>query len=302
MKTTISLFAQPTLKWAGALTLATSLAACGSSNDPSTPQPTSSTASSSSAPANLGFQATIADFVGYTNWQTVDYAIGNSSPGGLKGAHQGNNDAFTRKTFMNAKAVNSQGTFEEGSIIIKETFTYTMGANDLEKTLAPQGGLLAMVKRGSNFNPEHNGWEWFMLEGDLKSVINQGADLNGGACNACHSQATTLGGMDYSFPKPTEFVATPALFADYTSWDMIEFDEKPAVLGGGAHIDGAKNRRIFQKQVYANPTDADTDTKKWGYPIGTVLVKDISTDAGIAQIVAMVKRGGSWDPANDNWE
>ena len=250
---------------------------------------------------SMEFEAVIADFAGYTDWELVDYSTGLSNPGGLGEAHAARNDLFTRKTFKNAAALNSSASeYDVGSILIKETFTYTDGPNGLEKTITGPTGLLAMVKRGGDFNPDNNGWEWFMLEPDLSGVIAQGEMPNGAAgCNACHSKAETqMGGWDYTFPKPTEFVADSSLFSNYTSWDLIEFDENPSNLFGGAHIDNAKNRRVFQKQVYANPTEAGA----WGYPIGTAIVKDISNDDGIAQIVAMVKRGGNFDPANGNWE
>ncbi|WP_053979256.1 cytochrome P460 family protein [Marinagarivorans algicola] len=291
--------------------LAGILSACGSSDkkeDTSTSSSsvssgvnsTSSTVSSSSSSATAGgFEASISDFITYADWDVVDYSTGRSNPGGLGDAHQAGNDHFTRKTFMNELAKNSTGEFTEGSIIVKETFTYTMGDDGWEKTYAEAGGLLAMVKRGGGFNSDHNGWEWFMLSSDLSSVIAQGDNLMEGACNACHSKAASqIGGMDYSFPKPTEFVAEPSIFADYQNWDLIEFDTAPDNLSGSAHIDDADLRRVYQKQVLANPSEAG----EMGYPVGTVLVKDITKDDEIKQVVAMVKRGGNFDAANGNWE
>lgn len=250
---------------------------------------------------SVEFEAAINDFIDYQDWELVDYSTGRSNPSGLGDAHAAGNDLFTRKTFKNAAAMKSSaGEYDVGSILIKETFTYTMGEDGLEKTYAPSGGLLAMVKRGGDFNPEHNGWEWFMLKSDLSGVVAQGAEPAGVAgCNLCHSKAESqVGGMDYSFPKPTEFVAEPSIFANYQSWDLIEYDNAPSNLAGGAHIDGASVRRIYQKQVLANPTEAGT----LGYPIGTILVKDISKGGSIQEIVAMVKRGGNFDPTNGNWE
>ena len=42
---------------------------------------------------------------------------------------------------------------------------------------AATGGLLGMVKRGGDFNPDNGGWEWFMLANDLSGIAAQGADL-----------------------------------------------------------------------------------------------------------------------------
>ena len=286
--------------FAGSLFALTAILSACSSSDKETPQTSSSaTTSSSTAMIDNGFEASISDFIDYPAWAVADYAIGNSNLG-LKGAHQGDDDNYTRKTFMNTTAANSSGEFAQGSIIVKETFTYTMTSNGWEKSLAVDGGLLGMVKRGGDFNSDHGGWEWFMLAGDLSSVVAQGSDLMNGACNACHSVAEQQGGMDYSFPKPTEYIATDALFANYQSWDMIEFTAEPHAKLGGAHLnsDTPPLRRIFQKQLLANPTDAGD----MGYPIGTVLVKDVSVDNNIEQVVAMVKRGGDFNPDNGGWE
>lgn len=272
------------------------IAACGGGS-----KGHSSQGASSSTPSNDGYAATISDFANYQNWPLVDYTIGNASEG-LKSAHRAGSDQYLRKTFANGAAQNSTaGEFDEGAIFIKETFTYERDGNEWHKAFADQGGLLAMVKRGGDFNPNHGGWEWFMLSADLSEVVAQGADLMNGACNGCHSQAEMLGGMDYSFPKPTEFVIDTAVFADYTEWDMVEFTTEDIPNLGSAHQntgDTPPLRRIFQKQVLANPEEAGD----FGYPIGTVIVKDVLVDNQVKEIVAMVKRGGEFAPANNGWE
>jgi hypothetical protein len=227
----------------------------------------------------------------------VDYAVGASNPL-VGGAHGAGADSITRKTFMNSLAAQSLGNFVPGSILVKEVFTYTNKGPSLEKTLVASG-LVAMVKRGGTFNPEHNGWEWFVLKNDASTVDARGADLMGGACNACHQKAASqTGGRDYVFAHPTEVNVASNYFADYQSWDLIEYDESPVNLAGGAHIDDANLRRVFQKQVYANPQDAGAQ----GYPIGTAIVKDISKDGAIRQRVAMVKRGGNFNKTGGDWE
>ena len=60
-----------------------------------------------------------------------------------------------------------------------------------------------MVKRGNNFNPANNDWEWFILNADgtvsqdSEGNLTRGAALNGGGCGNCHGAATT----DYVFSK-----------------------------------------------------------------------------------------------------
>lgn len=272
--------------------------ACSDNSDSDNRMSFRTSSSSSSNETDNSFKAVINDFVGYDSWQMVDYAIGSSNPS-IGGAHGGQQDNVMRKTYMNAIAANNAEEFAAGSIIIKEVFTYTQNENGFQKTPLEAGGLVAMVKRGGEFNADHNGWEWFVLAPDLSSVVAQGEDLMNGACNACHSKASMqTGGVDYVFAKPTEIILAADAFADYTSWDLIEFDSQPANLTNGAHVDDAAQRRVFQKQVLANPS-VDNGGE---YPIGTMVVKDISKDDQIQQIVAMVKRGGTFDSTNGNWE
>lgn len=298
------------LKGLGAVIVLAALSSCSSNSDsnynaglsannPAYSSSGNQTDSSSSvgkgnSSAGGEFEAVINDFVDYQNWTLADYVIGATNPN-IGGAHGAGVDTLTRKTFMNATAATSIGGFAPGAIIIKEVFSYTTTENGLEKTLLPSGGLVAMVKRGGNFNPDHNGWEWFMLERDLSSVVAQGADLGNGACSSCHGKAS---GQDYVFAKPTEIIVEAELFLDYASWDLIAYNTSPSNLAAGAHVNDASLRRVFQKQLFANPVDGGD----LGYPTGTTLVKDISKDDAIQQIVAMVKRGGQPNPNNGNWE
>ena len=61
-----------------------------------------------------------------------------------------------------------------------------------------------MVKRGNNFDPDHNDWEYFVLQPDGKIAMDgdgnplRGANLMGGMCVSCHAQAS---GSDYIFSK-----------------------------------------------------------------------------------------------------
>lgn len=258
---------------------------------------------SSSAPEHHEFKAVISDFVGYSDWHETDYSIGATTPY-LSGAHLGEadkNDDYMRKTFMNTAAYKSKDDreFAIGSIIIKETFTFTHSDYGLMKTLAPTGGLLAMVKRGGSTYDYPGGWEWFILDNDLKSVLAQGQNPADKNCVSCHELAGHAGhaGHDFVFAR-SEYEIDTHIFKDYQSWELIDYNTTPQNLDGWAHIDNADLRRTFQKQRLANP-DAHGNMH---YPTGTTLIKEITKDGKVEQLVAMVKRGGKFNPEGAHWE
>ena len=81
-----------------------------------------------------------------------------------------------------------------GTIIVKEV--------DQDGTI---NEITAMVKRGGNFNPEHGGWDWFMLDPSNLSIKGRGADLMDGMCNGCHKSAQEPKyGKDYVFKHPDD--------------------------------------------------------------------------------------------------
>lgn len=248
------------------------------------------------------FEAKISDFAGYSNWQAVDYSIGLTNEA-LAGLHGSNAELFARRVFANAIAVSAEGEeFPIGSIFVKEVFSFEGG----DKTFADEGGLLAMVKRGGEFNQDHGAWEWFMLSENASSILARGANLMDGGCNACHLQASLdedsrLGGVDYVFAHQSEFAATSAWFSDYQSWSLIDDrNDQNVLLDGMAHgadIPGS-SRRIYKKQMYAN-----ADTIAQGYPIATTFVKEVVDNQGaVVEVTAMVKRGGNFNSANGFWE
>lgn len=257
----------------------------------------------SSAPMHHEFKAVINDFVGYSDWHESDYSIGATHPM-LGGAHQGEagkSDDYMRKSFMNAAAYKSKDAheFAMGSIIIKETFTFEHSEHGMMKTFAPTGGLLAMVKRGGGFNAENGGWEWFILDNDLKSVTAQGEQPAGKNCSGCHSLADGKSdtGKDFAFAK-TEFAIDTHVFENYQDWELIDYNTTPETLDGWAHIDNPDLRRTFQKQRLAYPDQHGN----MHYPTGTTLIKEITKDGKVAQVVGMVKRGGDFNPEGGNWE
>lgn len=109
-------------------------------------------------------------------------------------AHAGNDSTVTRRVYFKDGQDRVNGTYPLGTLIVKE------GLNP-EETFQE---VTAMAKRGNNFNPSGGDWEWFVLnpdgsiaqDGDGNTL--RGADLMGGMCIGCHSQASSL---DYTFTK-----------------------------------------------------------------------------------------------------
>jgi hypothetical protein len=108
-------------------------------------------------------------------------------------AHAGNDSTVTRHVYFKDGQDRVSGSYPLGTLIVKE------GLND-------DGfqEITAMAKRGNNFNPSGGDWEWFVLKpdgsiaDDGEGNVLRGADLMGGMCVGCHSQASSL---DYAFTK-----------------------------------------------------------------------------------------------------
>lgn len=131
-------------------------------------------------------------FAGFSTWTLVAQEQGPDPA--LGAAHAGNDTTVTRFIYFEDDAVRENGEYPLGTVIVKETY-------NPDKTIHE---LTAMVKRGNNFNPDANDWEWFMLtpegnimmDGDGNPV--RGANLMNGMCTGCHAQAADL---DYAFSK-----------------------------------------------------------------------------------------------------
>ena len=93
-------------------------------------------------------------------------------------------------------------------------------------------------------------------------------------------------------PMPsTEFVAADSDFAGFRTWKVV-VDLKNALSDDGrAHTDAA--RTVWIKQANA------ALGQNGQYPIGTILVKEVQGGYGI---VAMVKRGGTYNSSHNGWE
>jgi len=253
--------------------------------------------------STTGFVANESDFAGYSGWNLEDFTIFPVNSSILGEAHLGNNPEYVRAIFSETDLSSASGSWAEGTIVIKETFKW---AADGSKMYAESGGLLAMVKRGGGFNPDHAGWEWFMLDPADGSILDRGDDLLDGACNSCHAVADNYGGTDYVFKHPSEYIIDDAdvidFFSDGNTWDQIQYSNGPDPLLGAAHgITDSLWRGVYRYQPGMN-------TYMGEFPIGSVVFKEVTDDMGnwptpaAGAWTAMVKRGGNFNSAAGDWD
>jgi len=138
------------------------------------------------------FIASSSDFTNFSSWTKLATKQGPDAR--LGAAHAGNDSTATRTVYIKENNDrNSDDEFPIGTIIVKDV-------RDKDNASL---GVTAMVKRGNDFNPDHNDWEWFLLTTDGKIAQDNGADLRGaqllgGACGSCHSQNKS---KDFVFTK-----------------------------------------------------------------------------------------------------
>ena len=141
---------------------------------------------------NPEYIATDASFQNFMNW-VLEAELNGPDPA-LGPAHHGNDSTVTRHVFFKDGVDPVNGLYPLGSIIVKQSNNHDFTINE----------VTAMVKRGNNFDPNHNDWEYFMLTPDGNIAEDgdgnpmRGADLMGGMCVACHTQASS---SDYIFSK-----------------------------------------------------------------------------------------------------
>lgn len=132
---------------------------------------------------------TFKDFMSWTleaTNQGADPALGM--------AHAGNDSTVTRMVYFKDGQSAQNGVYPLGTIIVKHSSNPGQSVNE----------FTAMVKRGNGFAPSGGDWEWFMLTptGAIATDENgnamRGADLMGGMCISCHTQA---GSGDFVFSK-----------------------------------------------------------------------------------------------------
>ncbi len=103
---------------------------------------------------------------------------------------------------------------------------------------------------------------------------------------------------DNTNQPPEEFIATDADFANYTAWTFVGERQGPDPALGAAHggNDSTVKRYIYNYNNMRPSSDGQ-------YPIGARLVKEThDKDGNIIGVTAMVKRGGSFNAANNDWE
>jgi hypothetical protein len=130
----------------------------------------------------------IADAASFANYDAWTFITEKQGPGPSLGmAHQGNNEDAVRKVFQKENSSRSDnGQYPVGTIFFKET--KDGDGNIIEMT--------GMAKRGNEFDPDHNNWEWFMLNPENGQIADRG--LFDGMCWGCHLSASNT---DYVFTK-----------------------------------------------------------------------------------------------------
>lgn len=137
------------------------------------------------------FQAGLQDFKDYKSWKKVATKFG---PDPLLQSAHGANDSLFRNIYFKDDAKATTGEYETGTIILKELTDETGNVV----------GITVMAKRGGDFNPSGNGWEWFMTDAQLSQIVTSGdnAQAANGACAGCHSQANSNNnGVDWVFTR-----------------------------------------------------------------------------------------------------
>jgi hypothetical protein len=144
--------------------------------------------------SDSGTQEFVADdntFQGFMNWSVIKT---NQGPDPSLGeAHAGNDETVTRKIYLKNNQDRVNGSFPVGTILVKHSSNPAGTVNE----------FTGMVKRGNNFNPSGNDWEWFMLMPDgtiatENGMKTRGAGLMNGMCVGCHS---AIKSQDFVFSK-----------------------------------------------------------------------------------------------------
>ncbi|MGZ3423394.1 MAG: hypothetical protein ACXWUG_26300 [Polyangiales bacterium] len=121
--------------------LAFSIVLFGCSSTTSAPEPPAADAGATS------FLAFERDFQGFRVWEKFSFAeTSDAFPAHLGGP---------RDVYLNKRPPKGSKEFPVGTIIVKEVID---GGPFTDRI------IFARVKRGSAFNPDGNGWEWFQLK------------------------------------------------------------------------------------------------------------------------------------------
>ena len=143
-------------------------------------------------PAPEEFIANNDTFKNFASW-TLGGELQGADPS-LGGAHGGNDSTVTRSVYFKNNVVPISSLYPVGSVVVKYSHNT---AGDLNE-------YTALVKRGNNFNPAGNNWEYFMLSGDGQIAMDgdgnemRGANLLNGMYIDCH---TSTKSSDYIFTQ-----------------------------------------------------------------------------------------------------
>jgi hypothetical protein len=231
----------------------------------------------------------LADFINYSSWEIIDRTVG---PDPLLSVAHGTTDDFTRVVYINPPTAQPvEGSYPVGTIIVKEL------RNQEGEMVGP---LTAMIKRGDNFNPAGNGWEWFMTDEERTAIMTRGdnATAMDGMCAGCHSAATNpANGTDWVFHHPHESEIGLNDFINFENWVKIDENFGPDPLLMEAHGIADSLYRL----VYFNYPVAPVRSV---YPTRTIIVKELRNKEGesVGPLTVLAKRGGSFNPAGNGWE
>ncbi len=236
------------------------------------------------------FVADLNDFKDYQNWTQVDIQYG---PDPLLQAAHGANDGLYRRIYVKNNVQPDNGKYPTGTIFLKEL-------RDPDGNLT--GALTMLVKRGGGFNPDGNGWEWFMTDTKLETILTQGdnATAGGGVCAGCHSGANVNNnGTDWVFNHPDnrEFVADLDDFKDYLNWTKVATNFGPDPFLQSAHgVSDSLYRNIYFKD--------EVKAVNGEYLKRTIILKELRDKDGnpAGATTVLVKRGGSFNPDGNGWE
>jgi len=136
---------------------------------------------------NNEFVADDMSFTGWDSWTLVDTK--NGIDPSLGAAHAGNDSTSVRKIYVKDGQKPVDGAYPVGTLVVKH-----MKSDSMEM-------ITAMAKRGNDFDPANNDWEYFVIMADSSIVVDNGMTMRGstglmnGMCVGCHKSATT----DYIF-------------------------------------------------------------------------------------------------------
>lgn len=227
------------------------------------------------------FVADATTFDGWDSWTAIGFAKGPAD--NLGQAHAGNDENATRWIYMmDMGDIPDNGIYPQGTVIVKQVLD---GDGN-------QIGLVAMAKRGGDFNSNYNGWEWFMW--DENGNMMRGADLMDNACNTCHAAAAT----DYVFSDPAGHAVSEEMFDGWENWPIIAEEQGPDESLGAAHAGNDENAVRKIHFVSDNLKAAENGEYPWG---AKILKQVVDGDGNLIGLTAMIKKGGDFNAEYGGW-